>query len=201
MGICDSPKMHIKSEDKNEEKYSEIKEEKKEDDKSIIFQAVIIDDEKIDISHEKQLKLKEQKEKRICHIIIEVEKNKKINGTGFFCSIPYSKNKTKHLPVLITCNHVLNENIINKKKEIKLSFEYENYQKTLKIDQKRKKYINNELDIIIIEIKKEDDLNFVNFLEIEDQILREENLEKIYLKKIFYILHYPQGLILLVIMI
>jgi hypothetical protein len=77
MGICDSPKMHIKSEDKNEEKYSEIKEEKKEDDKSIIFQAVIIDDEKIDISHEKQLKLKEQKEKRICHIIIEVEKNKK----------------------------------------------------------------------------------------------------------------------------
>jgi hypothetical protein len=161
-----------------------------------IPQAIIIDNKKIDISHKKNRKIKEQKEKSICII------NGPKKGTGFLCTIPYSKSKNNLLHVLITCNHVLNENIINKKKEIKLSFEYENYQKTLKIDQKRKKYINIGLDIIIIEIKKEeDDLNFVNFLEIDDQILREENLEKIYLKKIFYILHYPQGLILLVIMI
>jgi len=153
-----------------------------------IPQAIIIDSKEIDISNEKQLIIKEQKENSICII------NGPKKGTGFFCSIPYSKSKNNHLHVLITCNHVLDENIINQEEKINLLFEDKSLEKTLKFEKERKKYFNEEFDITIIEIKEEDNLDFVNFLEIDNKILREGNLEKIYIKEIFYIIDYPQAI-------
>ena len=50
-------------------------------------------------------------EKAICQIIMP-------NGgfgSGFFCKIPYTENNNILLPVLITCNHVLNKDSINSK--------------------------------------------------------------------------------------
>ena len=38
--------------------------------------------------------------------------NKNGKGTGFFCSIP---SKDRNIKVMITCNHVINEEIIKRK--------------------------------------------------------------------------------------
>ena len=52
-------------------------------------------------------------ENSICKIILEDGEK----GNGFFCKIPFNSNL---LPVLITNNHVLNENYIENDKIIKL---------------------------------------------------------------------------------
>ena len=54
----------------------------------------------------------EQMEKNIFKIKIGLEQ-----GRGFFCKIPFP-TKENLLPVLITNNHVINENILYKKDEI-----------------------------------------------------------------------------------
>ena len=64
-------------------------------------------------------------------------KNDKGKGTGFFCYIEYEDKK---FPVMITCNHVIDENIINKDNKINITLNDE------KIDKKiiiiiREKYI------------------------------------------------------------
>ena len=61
-------------------------------------------------------KIDEQLEKNICKIYI----NKSIFGTVFLCKIPYP-NEFILLPVLITNNHVINEEYFLKNKEIKIS--------------------------------------------------------------------------------
>ena len=59
----------------------------------------------------------EQMNKSICKIV-------DYKGTGFLCRIPYPNNLNL-LPVLITCNHVLENKYIKPGKEIKLVFEEE----------------------------------------------------------------------------
>ena len=152
-----------------------------------IPEAIIIGNKKIDMSLEQATIMKKQKENSICLIEIIEEKKK---GTGFLCSLPYLNNESRQLPVLITCNHVLN---INEGKEIELQFSDKNFKTTLKIDENRKKYINKKLDITILEIKEEDCLNSFEYLEIDGRIFKDENLEKIFSKEIIYIIHYPQG--------
>ena len=127
--------------------------------------------------------IEKQKENSICKII---NGNKAI-GTGFLCLIPYP-DKTNQLPVLITCNHVINGN----EKEVKLIFN-NTIEKILKLDNTRKMYISNEKekDITIIEIKEEDNYDFNNMLEIDYDIFENEDLNKIF--KSIYIVHYPFG--------
>jgi len=66
------------------------------------------------VSLEGTKKIIEQMEKCICKIYL----NKGGLGTGFFCKIPFNNSL---LPVLITNNHVLNENDIDNNKIIKLT--------------------------------------------------------------------------------
>ena len=54
----------------------------------------------------------EQMKKCICKI-----ENKNGNGTGFFCYIPYQNKK---LEVMITSNHIINDEIIKNNKIIKV---------------------------------------------------------------------------------
>ena len=133
MGICKS---------KNEIKINpnKIVEKIKCDDGSLI-----------DIPLEKSKIIKNQKENSIC--VIEVG-NKR--GTGFLCLLPDLNNESNRNKVLITCNHVLNENEIKIGSEILLKFNDDKIKKTLKIDSDRKKYTNESIDITIIEILKED---------------------------------------------
>jgi len=97
-------------------------------------------------------------------------------GTGFFVKISY---KSKLLPVLITTNHAINYDDIKKNKNISLSLN--NDKIIIKLDNNRKIYINEKLNITIIEIK-EKNLN-INYLELEDEMINYINLnnkEKLY---------------------
>ena len=135
----------------------------------------------------KQLKvICEQMDKSVVKI-----KNGEINGTGFICLIPYP-DEIHRLPVLITCNHVLDIDDINKKKEIILFID--NREIPLKIKEKRKIYTSNkdEYDLTIIEIKENDYLYNNDFLEIDNDIYNND-LNDIYKEKSAYIIHYPKG--------
>ena len=124
-----------------------------------------------------------------CICIIFKENGRK--GTGFFCKIPFNNNI---LPVLITNNHILNENDIEDGKIINLMIN--NNVKKIEIDNSRKKYTNPDenIDITIIEINQNKD-KIKNYLELDENDINknEENIELEYRKKSIYILHYPKG--------
>ena len=122
-----------------------------------------------------------QIKKSVCKII----NGDKIRGTGFLALIPYP-DRLNPLPVLITCNHVVS----GKEKEIKLIFN-DKLEKVLQLNSTRKIYTNNIKDITIIEIKKEDNYDTNNFLEIDYDIFDNKNLNNIF--KSIYIIHFPFG--------
>ena len=129
-----------------------------------------------------QLKIIEnQKINSICKII----NGDKLLGTGFLTLIPYP-DRLNQLQVLITCYHVIN-GIEN---EIKLIFN-DKFEKILKLNNKRKIYINESKDITIIEIKKEDNYNLNNFLDIDYDIFENINLNDKF--KSIYLIHFPFG--------
>ena len=99
-------------------------------------------------------------EKCVCKII-----TKKGTGTGCFCKMFYP-DQFKLLPVLITNNHVLDQNNIKINDIIEISFDNVNIKK-IKITDSRKTYTNKDLDITIIEIKPNiDQINY--YLDIDD---------------------------------
>ena len=123
-------------------------------------------------SYECTKKILEQMEKNIC-------KNKigKEQGTGFFCKIPFPDKKNM-FPVLITNNHIIKEELLNNEDTI-LLIDIEEEENTKKLNlYNRMKYTNKELDITIIEIKKED--NIKNYLELDEKIMDDiiNNLNK-----------------------
>lgn len=130
-----------------------------------------------------------QMENCICKIF--KDNGEKGAGTGFFCKIPFP-DKNHLLPVLITNNHIINENEIKNIKIIKLKMHNKGkeIEKKIIMDKPRKTFtkLNDEegLDITIIEIKPEEDI-INNFLTYDfDEILGIE-----YKRKSVYILHYP----------
>ena len=108
---------------------------------------------------------------KVTEKIIEQMKNNSICriinngfGTGFFVKIPY---KSQLLPVLITTNHIINQDDIKNNKNILI---YLNNNKIIiKLDNNRIIYTNEKLNITIIEIK-ENNLN-INYLELEDEMI------------------------------
>ena len=117
-----------------------------------------------------------------CIVKIEGEvtinnKSNYIRGIGYLCNIP-----TKYIKVLITYNQILNLQFLNKIKKIIVYINNKELEIDMKID--RYKYTNEQLDITIIEILKEDNIN--NFLEIDRFIDSKnyinENIETIYLQ-------------------
>ena len=128
---------------------------------------------------EQLLKINEQMNKNIC--VIDLGNAK---GTGFFCKIPFPDNKNL-LPVLITCNHILNEEYLNRNKSVFIFFNNQNERREIIIDN-RIRYTNKEYDITIIEIKSEKD-NINDFLELEE--LDDEALQELPV----YLLQYAKG--------
>ena len=98
--------------------------------------------------------IENQKINSICKVI----NSNNISGTGFLALIPYP-DRLNPLPVLFTCNHVTNGN----ENEIKLIFN-DKLEKILKLNNTRKIYTNEDKDITIIEIKKEDNYNLEDYL-------------------------------------
>ena len=133
-----------------------------------------------------------QMKKNICRIKIE----KNLQGTGFFCKIPFP-DKNNMLKVLITNNHIINEETLYKdNQEISIFIKEEKEIRKLNLND-RIKYTNNKeiYDITIIEIKEEDEIK--NYLELDDNILNDiiknENENDNYIDKTFYIIQYPEG--------
>ena len=132
-------------------------------------------------------KIIDQMKKYICKIHKKGEKS-----TGFFCKIPYP-DSSHLLNVLITNNHVLNEEDIQNGKEFTLSINNEEEYKTIIIDDTRKKYTSKEYDITLIEIKENKD-EIYDFLEVNEKINKyEKYLKDIYNNKSIYILNYQEG--------
>ena len=120
------------------------------------------------------------KEKGKC--ICKINGNK--IGTGFFCKIIY---KNELIPVLITNYHIIDDNFIESKNNIKIYIN-EDY-KFIKINKNKKIYSspNNEYDIIIIRLE-EDEIK--HYLEIDENIFK-HNSELAYKDEPIYILHHP----------
>ena len=148
------------------------------------------------ISYESTEKILEQMRNKICYIKLLHGSS----GTGFFCKIPFP-SKDKLLPVLVTNNHLIDDKILENKKEtiilyIKDSNKYQNFNLN-----NRKYYTSKEYDITFIEIKEnQDEIN--NFLELDDNILEDilnnntkpkDNSNNCYLKETIYILQYAEG--------
>lgn len=133
------------------------------------------------------LKMIDQMEKSVCNIIKE-----EMTGTGFICIIPFP-DKLHPLPVLITCHHVLRKEDLEIGKKIKLIFN-EN-EKIIEINKSRKIYTSDEnnFDISIIELIQKDNFNSNNFLELDDDIFKDEALNAKYRNKSIYIIHFPEG--------
>ena len=142
------------------------------------------------ISYECSKKIITQMERNICKINIG-----KIQGTGFFVKISFP-NKENMLPVLMTNNHVINDDILNQENvKLKLDIEKEEDLKEIILNKNRMKYTNKEYDITIIEIKPEDNIN--NYLELDENIINDLvnniNKNKGYINKTIYIIQYPEG--------
>ena len=92
-------------------------------------------------------------------------------GIGFFCMISFP-NLNNSLPVFITNNHVINDEILNKENmKIKIDIKEEENIKEIILNENRIKYTNKEYDITIIEIKEEDNIN--NYFELDDIIIND----------------------------
>jgi len=140
-----------------------------------ISQEALIECQPIPVSIGGTKEILSQMENCICLI----NKKNGIKGTGFFCKIPVLNQS---LPVLITNNHILDENDIENDKIIDLYINNK-LKKKIKIDDSRKKFTEKNIDITIIEIKpNKDGIN--NYLEYE---------ELNYTTKSIYILHNPRG--------
>ena len=135
-------------------------------------------------------KILNQMNKCVCKIY------SKGGGSGFFTKIPFNNML---LPVLITNNHVLDPNTI-KKMNIIISLKCEKEKKTIEINDNRKIYTNEELDITIIEIKPNKDNINNEYIDLDDDIINYlknnknvNDLDDIYSNKSIYLLHYPKG--------
>ena len=141
------------------------------------------------IPYECHKKINEQMEKNICKIIAE-----NTQGTGFFCKIPFP-NKENMLSVLITNNHVIDDNFLRTKNaKIKIDIKEEIELKEINLNN-RLKYTDKEYDTTIIEIKEKDNIN--NYLELDDiimnDILNNINKNKEYILQTIYIIQYPEN--------
>ena len=128
--------------------------------------------------------INEQMDKSVC----KIKCHDGTHGTGFFCNISEENN----IKALISNNHILRESDIKEGKTIEFYKSDEQITKKIKIDNDRKTYTNEKYDISIIEIKSNDDLGNILFLEIEDNEINEiHNKDN---KLGIYIIHYPLGL-------
>ena len=141
------------------------------------------------ISYECSKTIIDQMKKNICKLKIGEEQ-----GTGFFCEIPFP-NEDHLLKVLITNNHVINEQTLKKKDAvIPIDIEEEPNTKYLNLNN-RIKYTSEKYDTTIIELKENDDIK--NYLKLDDKIIEDIinsiNKNDKYKDETVYIIQYPEG--------
>ena len=129
------------------------------------------------LSYDCTKKIMKQMENNICKIKIGDEQ-----GTGFFCKIPFPDEKNM-LPVFITNNHVIKEEILYKNNQnISIYIKCEKSERKINLNN-RIKYTNIYYDITIIEILEKDHIN--NYLELDDKIIGELSVSYGIIDKLF----------------
>ena len=128
----------------------------------------------------------EQKNNCIAKIILETG-----YATGFLLKIPFG-NKKKLMPVLMTNNHVINEDYPKNNRYLTVCKADQNKIYIIDFNIPRRFYTNTDLDSTIIEIKHEDNFGLKYFLEIDEDIEKEDP-NSIYADKFAYIIHFPKG--------
>ena len=83
-------------------------------------------------------------------------KENNITGSGFFCRIPYTEDKNNFINVLITCEHVLEKDIVFSDESITVIVN--NEEKNIPLKKERKRWSNKDLDFSCIEILNEDNI-------------------------------------------
>ena len=140
----------------------------------------------IPITSERMEIILSQMRNNICKIYM----NNGNKGTGFFCKIPFLDKKYLH--VLITNNHLINEDYL--RKDCKIFFTINN-NKTKKeiIIGKRRTYTSKKYDTTIIEIfEDKDDIH--DFLDIDFDINNDNNDDiNIYINKSIHTLQYQNS--------
>jgi len=123
--------------------------------------------------------------KNNCICAIQINRYNNIKTyTGFFCYLPYKEKKIK---VLMTSSDAIDKYCSFD--EVILFFD--NYKTQKKIKMNKNRILYNEFNITIIEIKPEDNLNIINFLELDENLLV-NNSKIIYENKSLYILYYQE---------
>jgi surface protein len=114
---------------------------------------------------------------------------------GFFSLIPYP-DKSKSIPALITNNKILNMQDISLNKTIKIFYNDNNnnkVEKLITINNNRKVFTDEDIDITIIEIIPDSDgIKVENFLQIDEEIFK-NNYNDIYKEHDIYMLLYPNS--------
>lgn len=131
-------------------------------------------------------KVMQQLKNSICKIIKE-----NYTGTGFICLLKSKDNKYR-IPVLLTCHHIINNEDIKEEKNIELKFFSKNI--IIKLEESRNIYTSNEdnNDITIIQLDN-NEFKYSDLLEIDEDIFKDDDLNKLFENKSVYILHYPKG--------
>ena len=134
--------------------------------------------------------IKDKMIKNICKFQYKID-NKETQGTGFLCKINLINNIP--MPVLITCEHVLNKDFFLNFDRLKFFHFLKGEEKIENLELNKEKRIifrNKKFDIVIIEIKEKDNLDIFDFLNIDNSV----NIHNPQIKnqKVF-ILHYPEN--------
>ena len=112
------------------------------------------------------------------------------NGTGFFSHIPYNNGKS---PAFTTNYHVINKQSILQKHVIKLGINDDSNDIDINLDiNSRKIYLDEKYDLTIIEIKEIDKVNNNSFLELDNNLLKENSNEIYKIDNSIYIIQYPK---------
>ena len=112
-------------------------------------------------------------------------------GTGFLLKIPFG-DKNKLIPVLISNNHVINEDFLKNNRYLKFRKEGQNDDSSIDLNIQRRTYSNKDLDSTFIEIRHEDNFGLKHFLEVDDDI-EENDPNSTYTKNFAYAIHFPKG--------
>ena len=139
----------------------------------------------ISVPIEKTAQILEQLKKSV----FEIKYNDKIT-TGFLCKIPLENKLTN---TLVMNYQMINEKFLKENKILTISLNDNKEKIDIKLDLerlKRKIYFNN-INITIIEVFPEDNINENDFLELDDNLLKEDS-EIFYKYESIYLLQYKE---------
>ena len=138
----------------------------------------------IPMESEKLLYILNEQKKNCCKIKSECK------GTGFFLKLILENLKI--LPVLMTCNHVLDEEAIKIGNSINYTLDNDKREYTIKIDNSRLVYTNPIMDFTIIQLYNNEYIDIGSFLTIDEEALKNKQKDD-YIGNSIYLLHYPKG--------